>query len=97
MPIHEWQENGQLSSQTPNARCIARECWFTKMPTVSTQFEQELKKRLHEEMLRIAENMTEGLAIKDFATYLRYVGEFQALKRVVETYCDEVNTTINER
>ena len=47
--------------------------------------------------LRIAENMTEGLAIKDFATYLRYVGEFQALKRVVETYCDEVNTRMNER
>jgi hypothetical protein len=97
MAIHEPQENGQLSSQTPNAQCIAREYRFTKMQTVSTQFEQELKKRLHEEMLRIAENMTEGLAIKDFATYLRYVGEFQALKRVVETYCDEVNTTINER
>lgn len=67
------------------------------MQTASTQFEQELKKRLHEEMLRIAENMTEGLAIKDFATYLRYVGEFQALKRVVEMYCDEVNTRMNER
>jgi hypothetical protein len=67
------------------------------MQTISTQFETELKKRLHEEMIRLAECLTAGQAVKDFAAYQRYVGEFQALKKVVDIYCDEVNTTINTR
>jgi len=67
------------------------------MQTISTQFELELKKRIDQELIRIAEVLTLGHAIKDYAEYRRYVGEFQALKRVAETFCDEVNTTINER
>lgn len=67
------------------------------MQTVSTQFETELKKRLHERMLAIAEILTAGHAVKDFADYRRYVGEFQAYKQVVDIHCDEVNTTINTR
>lgn len=67
------------------------------MQTVSTQFESELKKLLHGQMVRIAETLTEGMAVKDYADYCRHVGEFRALKNVVDTYCDEVNTTINQR
>lgn len=67
------------------------------MQTVSTQFEHELKKLLEKRMLDIAEILSGGQAVKDFADYRRYVGEFQAYKQVVETYCDEVNTTINTR
>ena len=48
-------------------------------------------------MLAIAETLTAGQAVRDYAEYKRYVGEFQALKQVSETYCDEVNTTINQR
>lgn len=67
------------------------------MPTLSTQFEHELKKRLNERMVSIAEILCDGTAIREFQQYQRYVGEFQALKAVCETYCDEVNTTINQR
>ncbi len=67
------------------------------MQTLSTQFEHELKKLLHDRMLAIAETLTAGHAIKDYSDYRRYVGEFQAYKQVVETYCDEVNTTLNTR
>lgn len=67
------------------------------MQTVSTQFEQELKKLLHARMVTIMETLATGHAVKDYADYRRYVGEFQAYKQVVDTYCDEVNTTINTR
>lgn len=67
------------------------------MQTISTQFESELKKLLDKRMCDILEIFASGLAIKDYAMYQRHVGEFQALKAVVETYCDEVNTKINER
>ena len=67
------------------------------MQTASTQFETELKKRLSQRMTAISEILTDGTAIKDFHDYKRYVGEFHALKNVIDTYCDEVNTTINQR
>lgn len=67
------------------------------MLTASNKFESELKRRLDQEMIRIAEILSAGQAVKDYPEYCKRVGEFQALKRVSEIYCDEVNTTINER
>lgn len=67
------------------------------MLTVNNLFETELKKRVNSRMIEIAEILTEGQAVKDYSDYKRYVGEFQALKQVSDTYCDEVNTTINQR
>ena len=67
------------------------------MPTLSTQFEHELKKRIEQRQLEIAEILCTGTAIKDFSDYLRYIGEFRGLKNVSDMYCDEVNTTINQR
>ena len=67
------------------------------MPTVNTQFEVELKKRVAARMDDIRDALSDGTAIKDYADYKRYVGEYQGLKQVVETYCDEVTTTINQR
>ncbi len=67
------------------------------MHTASTQFEHELKKRINDRLVEIAEILCDGQAVKDYPDYKRYVGEFQALKQVNESYCDEVNTTINER
>jgi hypothetical protein len=67
------------------------------MQTISTQFESELKKRLNARMVEIAEILTSGQAIKDYADYRRFVGEFQGLRQVLDTYCDEVNTTLNQR
>lgn len=67
------------------------------MPTLSTQFEHELKKILQQRMVAIAETLTAGQAVKDYAAYMKYVGEFQAFKQVVDTYCDEVTTAINTR
>jgi hypothetical protein len=67
------------------------------MQTLNTQFEHELKKILQQRMVAIAEILTAGQAVKDYASYMRYVGEFQALTQVVDTHCDEVNTTLNKR
>lgn len=67
------------------------------LTTVSTQFEIELRKRVEARMLELAEILSDGQAIKDYGDYRRIVGEFQGLKRVIDTYFDEVNTTINQR
>lgn len=67
------------------------------MQSINTQFEIELKKRVAARMEDICDILSSGQAIKDFADYRRYVGEYQALKQIVDTYCDEVNTTINTR
>lgn len=67
------------------------------MLTVSTQFEFELKKRIEQEQLRIAEILSAGQAVKDYADYRYHVGMFHALSRVSDTFFDEVNTTITQR
>jgi hypothetical protein len=67
------------------------------MPTLNTQFEHELKKLAQQRMVAIAETLTAGQAVKDYAAYMKFVGEFQALKQVVDVYCDEVTTLINTR
>lgn len=67
------------------------------MLTVNTQFEAELKKRVNARRIEIAEILCEGQAVKDYADYKRYVGEYQALTQVADTYCSEVNTTLNQR
>lgn len=67
------------------------------MPTLNTQFEHELKERIGERMRDITAILCAGQAVKDYAAYMRLVGEFQALKLVGDTYCNEVNTTINTR
>jgi hypothetical protein len=65
--------------------------------TLNTQFEHELKKRLDEERLRIAEILCAGQAVKDYAEYCQYVGQYRAVSLVADSICDEVNTTINTR
>jgi hypothetical protein len=67
------------------------------MSSLNTQFEFELKKLVSARMADIADILCDGQAIKDYADYRRYQGEFQSLKLVHETYCDEVNTTLNKR
>ena len=67
------------------------------MLTINTQFEHELKKRIDQERTRLGEILSLGQAIPDYATYMRYVGEFQALNRVTDIYCQEVNETLNKR
>lgn len=65
--------------------------------SLGTQFEHELKKRINDRLVEIAEILCDGQAIKDYADYKKWVGEFQSLKRVADVYCDEVNKTINQR
>ena len=50
-----------------------------------------------ESRFEIAEILTAGHAIKSYDDYCRYVGEFRALKQVVDVYSDEVNTQLNQR
>lgn len=67
------------------------------MPSLNTQFEHELKKLVSSRMADIADILTTGQAVTDYADYRRYVGEFQGLKLVHESFCDQVNTTLNQR
>jgi len=71
---------------------------FSKsMQTISTHFEAELKKLIEQEQLRIAEVLSGGQAVKDYADYRYYVGRFHALSQVADTFFGEVNTIINKR
>jgi len=65
--------------------------------TFNTQFEFELKKRITEEVDRIKDNLAAGLAVTDYAQYQNQVGRIAALRTVADYYCNEINTTINER
>lgn len=67
------------------------------MSSLNTQFESELKKLIAVRMADIADILCDGQAIKEYAHYCRYVGEFQSLKLVHESFCDQVNTTLNQR
>lgn len=67
------------------------------MPSLNTQFEFELKKLVSGRMADIADILCDGQAIKDYADYRRYLGEFQGLKQVHESFCDQVNTTLSQR
>lgn len=67
------------------------------MPSLNTQFESELKKLIGGRMADIADILCDGQAIKEYANYCRYVGEFQSLKSVHETLCEQVNTILNQR
>lgn len=67
------------------------------MPTLNTQFEHEIKKIIVARMADIADILCNGQAVKDYADYRQLVGSFQALRTVHEDYCEQVNTTLNQR
>lgn len=67
------------------------------MPSLNAQFEHELKKLISERMAGIADILCDGQAIKDYSDYRRYLGEFQALRLVHEDFCEQINTTLNQR
>lgn len=67
------------------------------MLTGNTQFEFELKKRIAEEIERIRGILEDGGAIKDIAEYKFQTGQLNALRRVADSYCDEVTTKINQQ
>ncbi len=67
------------------------------MPTLNTQFEFELKKLISGRMADIADILCNGQAVKDYADYRQLIGSFQALRQVHEDFCEQVNTTLNQR
>lgn len=67
------------------------------MPSLNTQFEHELKKRINLRMVEIGEVLCAGQAVKDYGAYMKLVGEFQGLTHVADVLCDETNTTLNTR
>ena len=48
-------------------------------------------------MADIADILCNGQAVKDYADYRQLIGSFQALRQVHEDFCDQVNTTLNQR
>jgi hypothetical protein len=65
--------------------------------TVNTQFEHELQKLIADEIERIRDILSAGMAVKDYAEYRFHVGQIEALNKVSSSYCDEVTTIINKR
>lgn len=67
------------------------------MPTLNTQFEHELKKLVSARMADIADIMCAGQVVKDYADYRQLQGQFQALRLVHDEFCEQINTTLNQR
>lgn len=67
------------------------------MPSLNTQFEAELKKAISARMVEIADMLCDGQAVKSYEEYRHQVGKFQALRQVHDDFCDQVNTTLNQR
>lgn len=65
--------------------------------SLSTQFEHELKKRIDEELTRLLDILRTRTAVDSFDVYHYLVGQIDALERVTESYCDEVNTILDKR
>jgi hypothetical protein len=67
------------------------------MPTLNTQFEAELKKLVAARMVDIGDILCAGQAVKDYAEYRQLVGQFNALRLVHDDFCEQINTTLNQR
>jgi hypothetical protein len=65
--------------------------------TLNTQFEAELKKLIDADVERLKDILEVGVAVTDFAAYSHVRGQILALKRVRDSYCDEVNTLLAKR
>jgi|APCry1669190646_1035306.scaffolds.fasta_scaffold29116_2 hypothetical protein len=66
------------------------------MQTYSTAFARELAKLLHAEIERLAENLTLGMSITDYAEYKKAVGEIQGLKKAIG-YFEEADKNVDNR
>lgn len=67
------------------------------MQTASSHFEAELRKRIEAQMEHVRDVLCNPEAVKDYNFYMGYIGEYRALRQVLEVFCDEINTKINQR
>lgn len=67
------------------------------MQTTSTVFEQELRKRISQELERLMENIAIGSAVHDYAEYRHLTGQIFAYNRVIADYFDDANTELEKR
>jgi hypothetical protein len=65
--------------------------------TVNTQFEHELTKLIDADIERLKGILEVGVAVNNFEEYRHVTGQIFAMKRVRDSYCDEVNTLLNTR
>ena len=61
-----------------------------------TSFEAKLAQRIDEELGRLRSSLENRAAMPTFENYHYFVGQIDALKRVVESYFDEVNEDLNK-
>jgi len=66
------------------------------MLNYNTQFENELKKLIQEEISRISDNLSNGLSIVDYPDYKHQVGKILGLRSVLEL-CAEVQTILAKK
>ena len=67
------------------------------MQTLNILFQNELKKVIAAERERINDILANGGAVTSYADYKFHVGQIQALDRVVDAYCPEIETLISKR
>lgn len=67
------------------------------MQTFNTQFEAELKKLIDADVERLKAILEVGVAVDNFEGYRHLIGQILALKRVRDSYFDEVNTLLSKR
>jgi hypothetical protein len=61
-----------------------------------TPFESKLEKRIDEELTRLRSSLENRAAVPTFENYHYFIGQIDALKRVIESYFDEVNEDLNK-
>ncbi len=67
------------------------------MLTTNTQFEHELKKRIGDEIERLASILIVGTGVTDYSQYRYIAGQIAALQRASTEFCDDANTELNKR
>jgi hypothetical protein len=65
--------------------------------TGNTQFESELKKVIAEEIERLRDVLETPAVIVDIGEYRNISGQIKSLRRVIDSYCDEVTSKINKQ
>ena len=64
---------------------------------MNTQFEYELRKRIAEELDRLRSHLETPSTVADYPTYRDLVGQIATLKRIADSWCDDINKLLNER
>ena len=61
-----------------------------------TRFENEFRKIIAAEIIRLRDELVAGMSVRDYAQYQNYVGKLASLVRVIDEFIDEATKKANE-